>query len=1367
VRTTVGAILVATLALATSARADDFDPHGRRRHPPPSAPAHRPPPRPAAPAPADGPASTALIERYTRVVLAQPGAAFPLQRLAQLYRDKDGSLKALVADFEQRANAPGAPDSYAATVALAGIYKLDGRPDEAITLYERAIALRPGDAAARLALAHALQDRGDPAARTSYEGVLALQTLPADREQTLRTLMTLALDAKDWSAATRWHGELVKMQPTSLFVRGELARELFTRAEYERAEGEFVALVAASQGDNRALAPALKDLGKTLAKEHKSDEALATLKRALSVAGAEAGVRSEVYEAITEIYRADQRLPEWVKALEAEHPGDFARLALLGSLFEETGDAPKALATYRHALAVNPRQIDLRLKMIRLLESQGELDAAILEYDGLIRAAPNNPQFVFEECDALLQRGDRARALKLVTALESRADGDEDVLSRVADFYQRIGEGERSLKVLTRLTQAGASDPTHLVDLGDRYYQDGNTALAIQTWKRLLVVVVPRAKALSMLGDVYLEHEKTSEALAVLREAVQLEKDNPSVKRQLAIALERARSYREATMIWTELAAKARQSGDKLLAREARSQIVTLWGLDRKLEPQVPALAAQFAATPPDIDAGRMLAEVQLHLRRLPDAEATLRRVTSLAPGDADGYLALERVLVQENKLDQAILALEKLVAVEPKRARELYQRMAQYALQTYKYDDAIRYAQRAVELNPDDAEGHRRLAELYRSWQDTEHAITEFRAAIQKNERLYAVYGELAELLLARGEWQEADRLYRRVIRGAPDEELVARAARLSMQINLGNGTLESLEQELLPLAIGNPQRPIYRRLLVEVYGNLTFGLVQRVRRGSTSARGAGRGAAESGAGTRVGGDRGSGSEGESAREALARIGSRAVKPLLDALADADTSQQGIAIDVLGYVGNKNAGPALFAFATGNADTALRVRAMIACGMLRDPALLPRYSALLAQTEDPPSDSVAVAALWGASRVADKRALPLLRAIAKRGTPEMRALAVLGLGALHDRASARDVAKLARESGAGSTARAAAAYVLGEIGVEEDRASLLSLAEGPDALPRQMALVALTKLPPAPNKVEERATVDALADALFEGGNPESPRDQASAEAIRRAGAGALVTLASTGKDSGAADPFGPMDEVVDVEVLLGRLIPAGFSADERAAALVRFEEPIERAASAALATVDRARAVVDAMAEGDGAFEPFVGLADGDGQAHDAARRIARELEPKLEGFATNPAVIVQLARSSNPTASAAVVRALADPDESVQRTALSAIGAHADRAAVAEVSRILFAHESWAMRVLAAQAMGRLGGAGAREVADSSLRQAATHDSYALVREAALRALASLDPEGARPLARTMAATDPEARVREAAQRIAAPQ
>jgi len=1284
----------------------------------------------------------ALIERYTRIVLSQPGAAFPLQRLAQLYRERDGNLKNLAKDLAGR-EAKTEAEQYGVMLALAGVAKLDGRPDDAIETYQRALALVPSDPAAALSLAHAYEDRGDPgAARVRYEQALSLQTIAAEREQTTRTLMKLALDAKDWTAAKKWHAALVKAQPASLFVRGELAHELMTRGEYSLAETELLDLVNASQGDNRALAPALKDLGKAEAMQHKNAEALSQLRRALTVAGAEAGVRGEIYQAITEVYRSDQRLSDWVKILEGEHPGDFLRLALLGSLYEETGDQQKALETYKRALAINPRQIDLRLKMIRLLQSQGELDQAIAEYDGLIRAAPNNPQFVFEECEALLQRGDRARALKLLNALEARAGTDDDVLSRVADFYQRIGEGERSLKVLTRLAAGDASDPSHLVDLGDRYYQDGNTQLALATWKKILVVVQPRAHALSLLGDVYLEHDMTAEALATLREALQLDRDDAGLKKQLASALERARSYREAGETWAELAAKGKASGDKALAREARSHIVTLWGLERVLEGHVAPLSAAFTGPPPDEDAGRTLAEVQLHLRRYADAETTLRRVIEAAPGDADSYLALERVLVSESKLDQAIATLEKLVAVEPKRARETYQRMAQYAQQIYKDKDAVRYAQLAVAQNPDDADGHYRLGKMY--GQDTESAIREFRAAIQKNDRLYAAYFDLTDLLLSRGETDEADRLFRRIVRGAPDEELIARAARLSIQINLEKGTLESLEQELLPLAIGNPQRPMYRRLLVEVYGDLTFGLVQRVRREG-------------------------GKDADEARAALARIGARAVKPLLDALADADTSQQRIAIDVLGFVRNRNAGPALFAFATGNADTALRVRAMVACGALRDGALLPKYESLLGREDDAPSDGVALAAVRGLARMDDKRALPLLRAIARRGSPEARAVAVLGLGAQHDRAGAQAVADLAKESGGGNAARAAAAYVLGEIGGEGDRATLLALAEGTDALSREMALLALARMPPGRDKATQRATISAMADAVFAGGDAESPRAQAAAEAIRRAGCAALVMMNK--RPAIAVDPLTSVEDAVDVEALLARLVPSSLAADDRAAALEAFGGPIEHAAGVALTTSsDRARAVFDAI-EVDGTLLPFV-ASDASPAAHESARRIANALEPKLIAFAsdqTNPAVRARvtmlLARSGTPAATAAVVRNLGDPDEAVQRTALSAIE-QPDPSAVAAVAHILATHKVWAMRELAVQALGRLGAAGARADAAASLRTAATSDSYALVREAALVALASFDGNAARALARKIAATDAEPRVVETARRISAP-
>jgi tetratricopeptide (TPR) repeat protein/HEAT repeat protein len=1297
-----------------------------------------------------------------------------LQRLTQLYRDRDGNILKLIADFESRAAQPG-PDQYAATVSLAGLYKLDGRTQDAVATYEKAAALKENDAAAILALARLHQDLGDlTPARARYEQALPLQSAQADKEQTLRTLMAIALDQRDWDAAKKFHRALVTLEPTSLFVKGELGHELYNRAEYDRAEVELSDVVAAAAGDNRALGPALRELGRAQAKAHHNVDALATLKKALGAAGPQSALRAQIYEIVSEIYRADQQLPLLVRQLEDERPNDFARLALLGGLYEETGDSAKAIDTYRRALVVDPKQLDVRLRMIRLLQANGDLDKAIVEYDGLIRSAPNNPQFVFEECEALLQRGDHARALRLVTDLEARAVGDEEALARVADFYARIGESDRSLKVLQRLAQMANSDPAHLVDLGDRYFQDGDVQLAVQTWKHILAAVRPRAKALCALGDVYIEHDMSSDALAAYKEAVQLDPANLAYKKALAAAHERAHAYRDARVLYEEIVAKAKEKGDKALARECRTRIVTLWGLERVLEQQLPGLTRQFGTTPADLEAGRVLAEALLHLRRLPEAEATWRRVIDLAPGDAESYLALERVLVQESKIAEAVDVLERLAQVEPKRARELYERMAQYALQIYRDDDAIKYAARAVELNPDDAEGHRRLGEMYRSKQDVEHAIVEFRAAITKNDHLFPVYFELADMLLSKGQAEEADRLFRRVVRGAPDEDLVARAARLSMQINLGKGTLESLEQDLLPLAIGNPQRAIYRRLLVEIYGSLTFGLVQRVRHGTAQ-------------------------DADEARAALSRVGARAVKPLLDALADQDIGQQRIAIDVLAYVQNPNAALPLFGYATGAAELPLRTRAMIACGALGDPALVTKYEALLYPRDATAdraglADSVAVAAVWGLARMHEARALPLLRRIARGGTPAMRALAALGLGMARDKGAIPDVAAIAASVDSGNVARAAAAYALGDLDARAQVPTLLDIAEDGDPLPRQMALVALARIagtssdapPPGQSQRSNRPAwqgqaVQAMADAAFPG-MVDGPHGRADAEAVTHAAVTALVMLAAGDRERSQADRNEalPVPEgTLDLEALLGELVAGRIAGADRESAFVRYGDAILRAAMAALRTSgDRASAVLDALGSGQGELAPFVGRGTS-GAAAEKSRAIFAALEPSIVPLTRHPdpsirtRAIVLVARSSSDAAVEAIAAALEDSNDAVQRIALMAVaGPRTDGTsvevsprAVSAVGKILAAHESWATRVLAARAMGRLGAAGARPEAARRLNETAANDSYALVRQAALESLASFDTTSARSLAARLAVGDPEPRVREAARAIAA--
>src|SRR5262249_14418885 len=158
-----------------------------------------------------------------------------------------------------------------------------------------------------------------------------------------------------------------------------------------------------------------------------------------------------------------------------------------------------------------------------------------------------------------------------------------------------------------------------------------------------------------------------------------------------------------------------------------------------------------------------------------------------------------------------------------------------------------------------------------------------------------------------------------------------------------------------------------------------------------------------------------------------------------------------------------------------------------------------------------------------------------------------------------------------------------------------------------------------------------------------------------------------------------------------------------------------------------------ERARAVLDALGNGDGELAPFVAHG-ASAQAVAEARAALAALEPSIVPLARHPdpemrtKALVLASRFSSDAAVAAVIAGLEDSSEVVQRVALSAIaGERADGQrvpatpqAVQAVGKVLATHDSWALRVLAARALGRLGSAGGASEADQRLEEATTKDT-----------------------------------------------
>jgi tetratricopeptide (TPR) repeat protein/HEAT repeat protein len=1329
-------------AFSPLAAAGDFNPEGRRRptkdrpRATPAAPAKVPTERAELAPPA------ALIQRYQSILEQDPGAAFPLERLAQLYRERDGNLDALIRYFEERAAQAGVTGRRA-KLSLAGAYIHAGAPARAEALYQEVLTADPDSEIAARKLAHLLAERGDKqAARARLSPTLRLSLPDAVREESLRALITWSLDLSDIEAARKFHAELVQKAQGSFFVRAELGRLLMDRRLFGPAEAEYRRLVEAARGDNRTLAPALRDLGKALSALGKHDEALQVLNDAEQRMGKQSGLRLEVLELLVEVYRTAERLPELVARLERNPARDVDELVLLGGLYEETGHVDRAMDSYERALRQKPDAIEVRLKVVQLLQLQGELDKVIAHYQKLVTIAPTNPDFAFRLAEAHLQRGKPLDAQRVLSALEARSRADEGTLAALVDFYERVGDPDRALALLEKL--AHGDSPRHLVELGDRYFARGETERALKIWQRLSKDPNDAA-SLHTLGEVYLDHDLPDQAIVALAQAMKLAPGQTRFAKSYGVALERAgagspssstraRYYREAQQLWEQLLARAGSENDGNLAREARQHIVTLWSLTGTLGERTAPLSRRFEAVPPDLSAGRLLAETELRLRRHAAAEKTLRRIIEQAPGDIDSYLRLERALTQLGRIDDAIRVLAQLCELDPSRAKEYYQRMATYAAESYQDDRAIDYAARAVQLGPDDAQGHQRLGEMYRERQDIEHAIAEFRQALAKNDRLFPVHFQLAELLLNRQEVDEADQLLRHVMRASPDEQLISRAARLSMQIHLGRGTLESLEKELLPIALGHPGRPIYRRLLVEIYGALAFPLANQAK--SRDREGA-----------------------AAARAALAKLGQRAVKPLLDALGDPRDTQQRIAIELLSHIQNKSAGPALLSFATSDAEPDLRLRAMLAAGALSDVALQPRFEDVVFREGGSEADPVSMAAIWALGNLQSATARPALLRLLEERAPSVRALAVLGLSRLASARDGRLFADIVDSPDQALVTRAAAAFALGELGDARGSEGILALIDVSDVVVRAAATASLARLS-APGA---RA---AIAAALV---SPDAELVAAGVQAACVIGAGS----------SSRAAPGGlPMpDGRVDARAILQELLPNECSPNAEASALALLAPELAEAASrAAQASPAQARSLASALLgkQGQTDFLPLGAHLDAAdppraARAREGIERIAQAvIEPFLRlaehpGADVRQAALRWLASRPEGTARAAVVKALHDPDATVQRTGLNALSERPDQAGAEAVASLLAESESWSVRRQAAQVLEQMGETGALGVVRQSLTKAALDDAYSLVRDAAARALYAIDPSAALPVLERLAQADPEAEVQATARRL----
>jgi tetratricopeptide (TPR) repeat protein len=914
-----------------------------------------------------------LAQSYETALERNPDDVRSARALYDLYR-KYRTTKQLIDRYRART-------SPASRCVLADLLGRSGDVAGAVAVLE---AFAPGHAQvdARLAALYTAQQR--PADADAALDRAASETDDPARKRRLLEQLARTRDAvRSKDALIR----LCQVTPGDIHLRMRLVDALEQAgaprkeqlAELERAER-----LAAEQHDAAQRVEVLSRLGDVALADDAPDRAQAAYERALALASPAHPLRHQLLEGLVAVYRKRDELRSLTTRLERElgKRGRF-EWELLARLRDETGDLEGASQAFRRALEIEPHAVDLRARYIALLDRLGREGDALREQERLAAAQPTEPRHQLALAERQLRIGDGERTFALLERIAHRFPRDAGVFAALSDLYERVGRKDRALACAERVVAIDATDESGIVQLGEQHFQRGDKKKAIEVWRRLLTARRPKNAAVARLGELLVEHDLVTPALELLTHTLAQMPRDPALRRALAQAFERVGRNEEASSEWERVQAlvvdpdvRAQLGADAAdrWKREARTRMIGLLARERRLQPRMGPYLLLFRANPPNVEAGLFLAEEESQLGHAEAAEQVLRQVLTAAPDHAEALERLALVLRARRAYSQAIDTLERLAKVSPARARDCYTRIADLALLLYRDDDAIAYARRVADGPGGDAAAELRLAEIFEKRDDVPAAIAAYRKAIERDRREGKAPFALARLLVRNGQLRDAAATYRDLLEHASADETVLDAARRAIDLAEYAGTLGELEQNMRTLEFSRAARPVYRRVLLELYARYAPPLLARAKAGDVTAA-----------------------------RSLRSLGEHAQRPLLEALEDADAAGQTLAATMLGALGNPAATPALVRVAAGRPlgeaghkpALELRLAATIAAGRLGDVRALPTLEALLAGREP----ALAAAAVLGLGRVPTPRAALLLAAAAARNDEPLGALACAALG--------------------------------------------------------------------------------------------------------------------------------------------------------------------------------------------------------------------------------------------------------------------------------------------------------------------------------------------------------------------------------
>jgi tetratricopeptide (TPR) repeat protein len=515
---------------------------------------------------------------------------------------------------------------------------------------------------------------------------------------------------------------------------------------------------------------------------------------------------AETHQALANYYSAENDLASATREaqrsvdLDPSRSGSYLMLALLQTRL----DLPEqAESNFKKSIEIDPKALKPQLALGEFYQSRNRFSEAERQFGHTIELFPKEPEARIALVRSLLQVNKTYEAESVLKQSKADLRDNPEGYRILGDFYFAIGDVDKAaneyssvshdhprdlqarknfiqlLILRNRLQEASAlnndilknspHDVDALIYKGQIQLRGDNAAAAIESFQAALRNDAQNPVAHYQLGLAFAQLRNPSRAESEWREAVLLRPEFTSAQQALAsLDIERGNMDSVLERAQQIIAAEPYSSDGFLLKAVAECARQRFADAQRDAE-QAMKWAPRRAA--PYIE----LANIQFAQKHFADAQKLYQNALERDPDSAEGLSGLMDSYFSQKQVDEAIAAANAQIAKAP-NVSNFYDLLGT-ALYIAKNDYAGAEAmlRKAVDLDKTNVDALEKLGKVQVQEGASDRALALYLQSIKDNPRearLYVLAGELYE---ARGNWNQAEAMYREALEISPDYPLAS----------------------------------------------------------------------------------------------------------------------------------------------------------------------------------------------------------------------------------------------------------------------------------------------------------------------------------------------------------------------------------------------------------------------------------------------------------------------------------------------------------------------------------------------------------------------------------------------------------------